>query len=395
MCLTDEILRAKLDGELGEGELHEVESHLAVCVGCHERAGIIARQAGDVHGILSVLVPPPTEAVTDSGSALARFKARRLGAEEEGPSLWGGLFAKRLRPAWGALAAACLIVVLVSFAPARTWAQKLLAMLRVQKITVIPVDLKALAGPNGETAAGKMLGQMISDNVVVTIHGEPRTAASADEASQRAGYRIRLLSDSAAAPQLTVEGEQAFHMTVDRERVQGILEELGHSELNLPASLDGATIAVHIPPAVVARYGNCPAESHHGESGPPPDNTADISDCVIVAQVPSPTVSVPPELNVAELAEAGLQVAGMSAAEAHTFCQTVDWTSTLVIPIPRSASSYKTVAVDGVEGTLINLPRERRHPAGYTLVWVKNGVIYSVMGFGNAADAVPLAETLN
>ena len=395
MCLTDEILRAKLDGELSEGESHEVGNHLALCDGCRERAGIITRQAGDVHAILSALVLPPAEAVTDAAIALARFKARRLGPESEKSSLLGRLFARRLRPAWGAIAATCLIVVLVSFAPARTWAQKLLAMLRVQKITVIPVDLKALAGPNGESGAGKMLGQMISDNVVVTIHGERQSASSADEASQRAGYKIRLLSNSTDAPQFTVEGEQAFHMTVDRERVQGILDELGHSELNLPSSLDGATIAVHIPPAVVARYGHCPIETHHGDIIPPSDNTTEASDCVIVAQVPSPTVSVPPELNIAELAEAGLQVAGMSASEAHAFCQTVDWTSTLVIPLPRYANSYKTVAVDGVEGTLINVPRERRHPAGYTLVWVKDGMIYSVMGFGNTAEAVPLAESLN
>lgn len=402
ICLTDEILRAKFDGELSETEMREAETHLIACAACRERAEAMAHQAREVGDIFSTLAPSPNEPVADAAMALARFKARQRSAEAEAPSLAGRLFARRLRPAWAALAAACLALGLMSFAPARTWAQRILAMLRVQKITVVPVDLKSLGGPDSENAAGKLIGQMISDNVVVTLHGKPQDVASAEEASQRAGYKVRLLGERADAPQLTVEGEQAFHMTVDRERVQGILAELGHSEVNLPASLDGATIAAHIPPAVVARYGNCPTDRHKGESAAsesgspaPGAETSDTSNCVVLIQAPSPTVSVPPELNLAQLAEAGLQVAGMTAEQAHAFCQTIDWTSTLVVPIPRGISSYQTVTVDGVEGTLINLPRERRHPAGYSLVWVKNGVIYSLMGFGDSTEAVPLAETLN
>jgi hypothetical protein len=402
MCLTDGILRAKFDGELSETEMREAETHLIACAVCRERAEAMVHQAREVDDILSTLAPSPNEPATDAAMALARFMARQRNAEAEAPSFAGRLFARRLRPAWAALAAACLALGLLSFAPARTWAQRILAMLRVQKITVVPVDLKSLGGPDSENAAGKLIGQMISDNVVVTIHGKPQDVASAAEASQRAGYKVRLLGERADAPQLTVEGEQAFHMTVDRERVQGILAELGHSEVNLPASLDGATIAAHIPPVVVARYGNCPADRPKAESAPaqngPPAPSAEVPDrsnCLVLIQVPSPTVSVPPELNLAELAEAGLQVAGMTAEQAHAFCKTVDWTSTLVVPIPRGVSSYETVTVDGVEGTLISVPRERRHPAGYALVWVKNGVIYSLTGCGNSAEAVPLAETLN
>ena len=105
---------------------------------------------------------------------------------------------------------------------------------------------------------------------------------------------------------------------------------------------------------------------------------------------------MPPDLNIAEIVEVGLQAAGMSAEQARAFCQNVDWTSTLVIPLPRFVNSYKTVEVDGVEGTLIDLPRlGSTRPAGYTLVWVKNGVIYSLMGFGDSGNAVALAETLN
>jgi hypothetical protein len=116
------------------------------------------------------------------------------------------------------------------------------------------------------------------------------------------------------------------------------------------------------------------------------------TNCTYLVQAPSPTVSVPPELKMAEIAEAALQLAGMSPSEAHSFCQTVDWSSTMVVPIPRNTSSYETVSVDGVEGTLITekLPQENR----YSLLWIKNGVIHSLAGHGNSSDALTLAASL-
>jgi hypothetical protein len=112
-------------------------------------------------------------------------------------------------------------------------------------------------------------------------------------------------------------------------------------------------------------------------------------------EVPSPTISVPPDLNVAALAEAGLQIIGMSAAEAHAFCQTVDWSSTLVIPIPQSASSYRTIPVDGVNGTLIEMPPHDNFIGRYALIWVKNGIIYSLGGKGSAERALSATASLN
>ena len=82
----------------------------------------------------------------------------------------------------------------------------------------------------------------------------------------------------------------------------------------------------------------------------------------------------------------------MSSSEAHTFCQTVDWSSTLVIPVPRSSSSYETVTVDGVEGTLITETLSQGNR--YSLLWVKNGVVQSLAGRGSPADALALAASL-
>ena len=140
--------------------------------------------------------------------------------------------------------------------------------------------------------------------------------------------------------------------------------------------MDGSTVAVHAPKLVRMTYGDC--------SG----------NCIVFAQTPSPTVSVPPSLNIAALAEAGLQLAGMSAAEAHQFCQTVDWSSTLVIPVPQNGSSYRTVSVDGVDGTLIEESAHGNRPGGYALIWVKNSIVYSLGGKGQPDKALAAAASL-
>jgi len=92
-------------------------------------------------------------------------------------------------------------------------------------------------------------------------------------------------------------------------------------------------------------------------------------------------------------AEIGFQLAGMSATQARELCQTIDWKSTLVLPIPRFVGSYSLVEVNGAQGTLIK-GSGRRAP-DYVLIWVKNGIIYCLAGQGDSSKAVTLANSLD
>lgn len=393
-CITDGILRARLDGELSESERQEVEAHLASCAECRSRAEAMAAQAERVRGIMAHLDPATGAASPDARGALTRFRAEHLPAEDErAPSLLERLFARRLRPVWGALAALVAIAVAVSFAPPRTWAQKVLAMLRVQRVTVITLDPSTFSSSSNNP--GQMIGKLLSDNLVVTMDpGKPHPAADAATASQMAGFNVRTLTGLSQPTEFNVNGEGAFNLTLNRGRLQTILEEAGRSDIQLPASLDGAEIAAHVGKSVMVRYGQC--SSHEGAAQGSSSTAGQASNCVLLAEVPSPTVSVPPNLNIQQVAEAGLEIAGMSAEAAQSFCQTVDWSSTLVIPLPRNASSSETVDVDGVQGTLINISRMGRSAQpGYTLIWVKNGIIYSLAGRGDSSSAVALADSLD
>jgi len=391
-CPDDGRLRAKLDDEMSVPESQELDRHLAACGDCRLRMETLSKSAEGVRERLALLAPVPDQGRDDARFSWARFLARQR-AEPQPTSVFARLFAARFRPVWAAAGVVVVLIASLSFAPGRSWAQRLLDMLRVQKIAVVPVDTQALEGVQGGSPSGKMIGQFLSDNIVVTMHSDqPQTVADASQASQLSGFRVRLLGDRTDAPKIGVLGEQGFQMTLNRERLQGLLDELGHNDLQLATSIDGALVAVHIPKSVTAVYGQCPQPKK--DDSVPPLKPSDLAGCVILTQVPSPTVSVPPDLNLPQLATLALQASGMSAEDAQAFCATVDWTSTLLLPIPRDAGSYETTNVDGVEGTLITLRGYRQGMAGYSLLWVKGGIIYSLTGFGGAGQAVPLADSL-
>jgi hypothetical protein len=262
--------------------------------------------------------------------------------------------------------------------------------------------------PDQVSGNSQLLSQLVADTVVVTLRpGNPEIVTNAMQASKLSGIRVRTLNNSVPLQRMVVNGEVAFHMNLNRERIQTVLEEVGRSDIQLPASVDGATVAVHIPKVVVSEYGDCPSRVAHSlrdESGNiDPHKLAEQkrdrggqaqqqSSCTSLVQTSSPTVSVPPDLDMGEIAEAGFELAGMTAAEAHALCQKIDWSSTLVIPVPRKVASSETVTVDEVEGTLVT--ENRRGLSSYHLIWVKNGVIYSLAGHGNSGDALNLAASL-
>jgi hypothetical protein len=114
----------------------------------------------------------------------------------------------------------------------------------------------------------------------------------------------------------------------------------------------------------------------------------------MLLEMPSPSVDAPPDLDVARLVELGLQFTGMSAEQAKAYAASIDWTSTLVIPIPNNAATYQQVSVDGVTGTLIQRPSD--DAPQYVLVWVKDGIIYAISALGSdSASAINMANSMH
>lgn len=292
------------------------------------------------------------------------------------------------RPIGLAVLAAAVIGAGLAFQPVRALAGQFLGLFRVQQVTVLPIDttgLQALAGDKPLT--GQLSRMMSSAARVVREPGAPQEVATAAKASQAAGFTVRLPGDRSDLSRLTVQGGGAFEFTLERQLALEVLQELGRTDLALPASLEGATVSVDIPAGVSAAYGDCPPAAAEESSG------RHYLHCLILAQSPSPTVTTPPDLDVAELAVLGLQLTGMTAEQAREYSRTVDWTSTLVIPVPRNGSEYGPVAVDGVTGYLIQRPSG--DAPQFAVVWVRAGILYAVGGLGDQVEAgLALANSL-
>ncbi len=395
-CPTDEILRARVDEELAPEEKAAVDQHIAECPTCQSRSKAVSAAAARVGTLLGTLDVPASAAENNPQMALARFKAR-LNPQAERVPLWSRIFAPRWRFAWAASLAAVIVAGSLAFPSARSFAQRLLATLRIEKVQPVSLDFASMdSSSNRKLQQG--LGQMISDNVVVTTDEKEMDASSQDAASKLTGFPVKLLSSRQDSPSFRVSGAHAFHMTVDRARLQEVLDEAGRTDLILPANLDGAQVSVQVPRSVEVSYGSCSTNRKSRHQEPPADSADENpqsapSDCLALIQAPSPTINMPAELNLQQLAETALQLAGMSPVQARKFCQTIDWKSTLVLPIPRGVTSYEPVSINGIQGTLMRLPGKNR--PSYALVWVDDGIIYGLVGWGDPNMAVQLASSLD
>ena len=385
-CLSEEKLRAYHDGDLQDGvlaggERAEMESHVASCAECRARLAKISEVAGRVQRRLHAMDVSDAQAAVDARAALARFKA--LHGEEDGQAtIWARVFARRWRLAWTAGTVAAILLVSLTFPSGRSLAQRLLATLRVEKVQPIRFDTSSF---DENRTLQRMLDQLIADKMVVVADEKSQKAATVADASGVAGFAVRVPRAMTVTPQFDVEGRQAFKMTIDRARMQDILDESGRADLLMPAAIDGETISVQLGRGVHVQYGECPKRGVE-------DSAPQTFSCTVLVEAPSPLVNVPADLNLEQMAEIGLQLAGMSAVQAREFCQTVDWKSTLVLPIPPFVRSYQTVTVDGVQGTIMT-SANRRGPQT-VLIWVKDGIIYFLASPAGSSEAMTLANSL-
>jgi hypothetical protein len=383
--LTDGELRAALDGEL---ELKQLQ-HLEACTDCQARQRQLQIEHKQIARRLAFLTPAE-ESAPAAQKAWNRFSQQiRIKKEISMFKKWFAFPLVRV-----GTAALLILALVLAFPGTRALAGELLNLFRVQQVAVIPVDFTGLEQLTGDGALGNQFTELISNSMNVTQKpGDPKEAADAGQASQMAGFTVRLPQGKNPS-QIYVTDAAAFTLTVDRTKAQALLDEAGRSDLVLPDSIDGARISVSIPSSVSAGYGTCPkpqADSSEAEESQIPGRR--YPDCVILAEIPSPSVNAPADVHVDRLAQIGLEFTGMSPEDAAAFTSTVDWTSTLVVPIPRNAAIYEQVTVDGVTGTLIQRPAD--DSPKFALLWVKDGIVYAISGLGtNSQQAIEMANSL-
>lgn len=390
MHLRDGEIRAYLDGEGSRDSRSQVEAHLSSCHACEERQQRLAEGAKAAANKLAALAPRGKQHV--HSTSMAQQKMRSLIVEKE-KQMNQKKWYTRYRPA---LITACVVLILgisMAFAPVRAIANSFLGLFRVQQVQVIAVDPGNLQGLLGNS---DQFQHFMTNDIQVSQQVEDKEVTSAGEARYLAGIPVRLPVGMNGEQHLYVSSSAQVSFTVDLELLEAVLAEIGRKDISLPPEIDGAEVTIDLPAMVSASYGDCAASS--GESYPQGNDPDDpdisyASSCTTLVQMSSPEVNAPEGLDLNTLGQAYLQLLGMTPDDAAQFSQTIDWATTLVVPMPAYEATFQEVAVDGVRGTLI-LGKDVEAGQQYVLVWIKDGVVFVLNGPGSANTALRLADSI-
>lgn len=380
-------LRGYCDGELNQAAVARIQAHIENCPACRQRIAALQARSRQLQATLEALDPAPSEAATPVRAAWLHLDSYIT--EKEHIPMLKKIFAPRVRLVWAALALITILGASLSLPPVRAFANNFLGVFRVQQVSVIPFDPLNL--PQNFSADKASITQLFANNLKYDTLGKAQDVPSAADASSLANIPVRLPTGLSGTPKLTVQPGTSLSFKVDLASIQAILSEAGFKDIQLPKALDGATVNAQLPMIVTATYGDFQATGQ--SNGQDPDMSSQwCANCTVLVQLASPTIQTPEGVDLTAIGKAYLRLMGMSAAEADSFSQTVDWSTTLVIPVPNFAA-HQTVSVDGVNGVLIQ--QNPDSGAQYMLIWVKNGIVYGLTGYGSSQSALDIANSLN
>jgi hypothetical protein len=386
MHLNEGKLLSFLDQELTDTVRVETRLHLSSCPDCRARLERIRLRSADTETHLRALAPVASQ-IPDILSAKTKLSVQHS-YQKENTNMWDKIFTRRLRPLWGMGLVALILAVAFAFPSVRAAANNFLGLFRVEQIAVVEINPANLPEQLGSSVTFE---ELVSQNITFEQFGEPKQVASVDVASAETGFAVRLPEKAVGEPDLWVQYGSQVDFEVDLARLRLLLLEIGRGDVRLPDELDGTTATLTVEPSVVAGYGSC--DFSHSMEELDKGRPNNPSDCTMFAQIPSPLITAPEGLNLAEIGRAFLQVMGMTEAEAARFSDTIDWTTTLIVPIPQYGVDYIDVKVDGVDGVLFQQDLDRYQP-NFMLLWVKEGVIYTLTGTGDGMAGVALANSL-
>jgi len=388
MHLSEDVLQAYRDGELTEQKTEATRRHLETCTACQELLSQNEQSQRAIQMRLDTLSPDEGES-PEADVLLKRVKT----------AIPETLVRKsRWKPAWAAIVAICALTAAFYLKPVRVWATEFLSLFRVQQIAVVRIDPanvqqleEGLFGQESE----RRIEQFLSDKAHVTKRGERQTAKDVNEAARLAGFGIRIPTKLEAPSRIVVQPAVDASFEIDVERLQDILNDAGRSDVKIPEDLEGKTIQVNIPASVTALFGKCPDPIQDRELSRK-ERMLKYADCKMLVQLPTPVVIAPPGLNLAQLGTEMLKLFGFTDKEARAFSESIDWTTTLVVPLPLdNRMNVVEVDVDGVKGQLFSgRDPQMEERNAYNLVWIRDGHLYSLMGRGTADEAMAIANSL-
>ncbi|HTO92438.1 MAG TPA: hypothetical protein VMJ70_15005 [Candidatus Sulfotelmatobacter sp.] len=291
------------------------------------------------------------------------------------------LSALRPAPVLAVAFAAALVASLFAFPSMRASAQAMLDLFRVRKFAAVRFDGSRM----------DKLRELDKDHAFMVfdqkqeIHdpGPPRYVPTPEAASALAGIAVErpgYLPNGMTLDSVFVTGPGDAKMSVSEEKLRALLDALDLRDVSVPAGLNGKMVEMRHDPIVIQRY------------------KSSRSDAALI-QAKSPELSVPAGMDIPRLAEIGLRVLGLDAGEARRIAQDTDWRSTVLVPVPINASTFRQVTVHGQGGLLITTTAEtssdgQHHRPRAVVLWTENERVYAITGNLDGEDALQMAESV-
>ena len=313
----------------------------------------------------------------DPAPAFARQLKSRLHA------LDAPVVAEPRSPMWRWLATAASVVALAfafTFPAVRTAAEAFLDYFRVVNFAGVAFDPQRMAQLWSSSSVD--LSTLIGQQVTPAAPPPPPVAYSTlDEASAAAGMRLHTptwLPPGFTLTSIEVGGEHEFSVQGNTEKLQSVLDALGITDVSVPTALDGQTVSIQIPPVARLVYD----DGQHQ---------------ITLTQSRSPVIALPAGVDVASLAEIGLRLLGLDRAEAYRFAQSVDWRSTLLVPVPAATATFHQVEVQSGTGLVIEAGQARDGlggRGGSLVLWSNADTVYALGGPVRSTDTLQMAQSV-
>ncbi len=323
----------------------------------------------DVIAKLAVLEPTKEDQPQAADAAFATLQQRlEQPAAQPQPIPWFRRFTlMTAKQKWTQAAVGGVLGLMIAFfgltSSGQALASDFLGLFRVQKFAPISISPEALANLENMDFEGMVPGELVWDEEAT----EPQQVASLDEAIALAPNAFVFAPDLGEPTDVAVGSAGSGTLTVDLAAARAILNIAGVDGNLLPDDLDGSDISVATEPGIFM----------HWDEG----NTT-------VVQMPSPSVSYPGNFDPQPIGQALLQFLGMSEEEAVRLSNSIDWTSTLILPIPSEFASFQEVTIQGNPGIVIT----DNEGGESSLIFESGGNLIMMQGNWSADELIDLAN---
>lgn len=256
-----------------------------------------------------------------------------------------------------------IMLVAFSFPGVRAAASELLGLFRVQKFAPISVSPEQLALLEEIADSGVVPGEI----EMIDEPDEPQRVDSLEAAESTLGWEA-LSPETLDAPDevYLLDGGQG-RLTINVASARAFLGAAGADPSLVPDSLDGEDVNVIVYAGVSQNW----------------------ADGMVLMQAPSPLVEYPEDVDAVAIGEALLQALGVEPSRARRLARSIDWTNTLLLPVPEDMASFNEVSINGVSGLALG-SIDGSH-AG--ILWESGGTVFALSG-SDVAALIDIANSI-